>query len=162
MTADRKTTASSFAPGQAAGHVPAPRPEHVVGAAQPLAVEADFGQGIEAVEDEGETLLAREAGVHTELAPVLPVALGDPLNAQLLVADERVGNAPGGHEIEVHSAGNHGGQPLFRAALAHLPGSVERLLDHASLAPVAPHQGARSRYSDGRAGFGGAAGRSRR
>ena len=62
-TAEPKSTADLVVAGyHAAGHVPAPGPEHVVGLAHEFAVEADLRQRVEAVEDEGQALLGRHGG----------------------------------------------------------------------------------------------------
>ena len=106
-------------------HVPAPRPEHVVGGAEQLPVEADLGQGIEPVEDEGDALLGGKRGLNDEVAAILPVALGHPHDPQLLVADKRIGYAAGCHQICVDAARHCAGKPLFRGALAQLPGPIE-------------------------------------
>src|ERR1700690_2234788 len=81
-----------FAWSNAAGHVPSPFPEHVVRVPQRLAVETDLGQRVEAVEDQLQALLSGHGRVDGERAAVFPVPLGDPLDTQLLVADERIGN----------------------------------------------------------------------
>ena len=131
-----------------AGDVPPPRPEHVVGGADRLPVEPDLGQGVKAVEDEGIAFLGGGLGLQDEVASILPIALGDPPDAQLLVAHERIRDAARRHEVEMDAARDLPGEPLLCAALAQLPGSVKRLLDHAS-----PRCATRSR---GRAGLGSA------
>ena len=110
-----------------AGHVPAPGSEHVVGAAQPLPVETDIGQRVQAVEDEGEVVLGCHSGVDAEAAAVLPVRLGDPLDPQLLVADERIGDPARGHQVGVDAARNLCREPLLGAALSKMPRTAERL-----------------------------------
>ena len=115
---------------QPARDVEAPGAEHVVGAAEWLAVERDRRERVQPVEDELGTLLGENVRVRDELAPILPASLRDPLDAQFLVRHERIRDPAGGHEVQMHSAGDRGFEPIGRAGLAKLPGTVKGSLDH--------------------------------
>src|ERR1035437_9654953 len=117
---------------ESAADIPAPGPEHVVGAAERLAVEPDICERAEACEDDLHAPGGGERLIYHETADVLPVALGHPLNPDLLVAEERVWNSAGGHQVQVDASGDGGRQPLGSAALPHKPAVVESLFGHPS------------------------------
>jgi hypothetical protein len=108
------------------------RPGQSVGAPEPLAVEANLGQRVEAVEHQRDMPLPGHCLVEGEFAAVLPVALRDPLHAQLLVASEWVRDAARCQEIEVDPSGDMARDPIGGAAFPQQPRTVEGLFGHAS------------------------------
>jgi len=98
--------------------VPAVLPEHVVGMAQFLAVERDRRQGIQPVADEQDLIFSQHLGCTGKATPVLPIGLGDPLDALLVVSYERIRDAPAASRSvwtpPGTRAGNHSSIPAWR------------------------------------------------
>ena len=60
--------------------------------------------------------------------PAVSVPLG--VIALLVIGCKRIGDAAYGQQIGMHTARDAGGQPFFRARLAKLPGTCQRLKSH--------------------------------
>ncbi len=71
-------------------HRQAPTTEHVVRGKQLLAVEADLGKGVEAVENKIDVVALERGPVDVEVQAVIPVGEPDPLQTGLIVAPERI------------------------------------------------------------------------
>ena len=65
-----------------------------------LAVHPERREGIEAVTDEHDPVVAEQSLRYGEAAAVLPVALPDPVRVELLGAVEGVGDRTGGEQID--------------------------------------------------------------
>jgi hypothetical protein len=78
---------------------------HVLGAGQLGAVELDGGDGVEPECDEVDLGVTARVVPH-ECRLVAPVGASDPADQPLVLADVRVGDQPGGHEIEVDAPGH--------------------------------------------------------
>ncbi len=109
---------------QETAHFPGPAPEHVIGFAEQLAVQGDFGQRIQPVADQRLVLFASQGFVHSEAAPVFPVAFSHPLDFFLIVGHERVRDAPERQQIGMHAARDSRRQPLPASRLTELPGAA--------------------------------------
>ena len=84
------------------------RQEHVRARAEPFAVEEVFGTRVHAVEDEVHLHIRRESR-PVERARIAPFALLDPELAVDVGADHRVVDEPRPLQVEVHVAGDGGG-----------------------------------------------------
>jgi hypothetical protein len=104
--------------------------EHVRRAAQLAAVQADGRQGIQPVAHQPGVRLLQEIGRDGKSVAILPIRLGHPLHAPLMVAHKGVGDAAQGQQIGVRPAGDGRGPPFFRTYLAKFPGAAQGLNVH--------------------------------
>ncbi len=116
--------------GEQPRYLEAPGAELVVGFSQRFAVEENLREGVEAFAKEESFFPGAFFCVSKKNLAVFPVALGHPLHAQLVVGEERVGNAAKRQQVGVHSARHRGRQPFGRARLPELPLAAEILFAH--------------------------------
>ena len=98
--------------------------EHVVRAGDPMTVQRDGGEGVEAFGHEVEMFLV--AGSEIEFAAVLPVAFLDPLQIFFVRAPKGVGDEFVAEQVGVDAAGNPGGEPAVGVVSVEGPAFVER------------------------------------
>ena len=110
----------------------APDAEAVVCGEDLHTIEIDFRCCIKALEDEVNVGTCKKSGSDVEVEAVLPARVLDPLQFGFVIAKEWVGDFLVGKEIEVHIAGNCGGEPTgfwFLRVVSHLtelPPVIER------------------------------------
>ncbi len=87
--------------------------EHVFRLGDDLAVEADGGEGIEAVSDEFQHIVSKLLRREGKLGLVAPVLVGDPLEVPLIGTPEGIGNQLVVEQIGMDAAGHAGFQIRF-------------------------------------------------
>jgi len=122
-TAEWNRTATSLSPAARRPVTSQRQVRNMCRRCQQLPVETDVGQRVEPSKTRA-TRCSVATAASTGTCAVIPIGLGDPLDAQLLVADERVGDSAGGHQIGVTPpgtwAGSHSFEPACRSCHAPL------------------------------------------
>src|ERR1700687_510444 len=99
----------------------APMTEHVVGVDDHLIVEVDVRQRVQTIKHQIDMVVAKRGGVSLKHSLVLPVGQTDPLQAELVIPIEWVGDKAVTQQVGLHHARNLRRMPLLDIGFVGVP-----------------------------------------
>jgi hypothetical protein len=90
-----------------------PAAEHVVCVQNRMFVQIDIRKGIQAIKNHINVVMRERSRVHLKCCSILPVGQADPLQMELIILIEGIGNQAAAQQVGLHYARNLRGMPFF-------------------------------------------------